>query len=155
MVASETDAILIKVAALGLTPDKHLGRTIKELADYLIQLEAQFGCNPCGEGGEFETLVLDCPLFSQRIVIDTSEIVHVSRDSVCPVAFLNPLTMHLEEKADFDLAKSHKDLLLPYASILQESIAKSIRWVVVELTMGDDIFSVEAIFSDRALFLIL
>jgi hypothetical protein len=34
----------------------------------------QFGCNICGEGGEYETFTLDCPLFpGRRIVLDSWE----------------------------------------------------------------------------------
>jgi len=29
----------------------------------------QFGLNVCGEGGEYETFTLDCPLFKKRIVM--------------------------------------------------------------------------------------
>lgn len=31
----------------------------------------RYSCNVCGEGGEYETLTLDCPLFTAaRIVLD-------------------------------------------------------------------------------------
>ena len=33
----------------------------------------QFGVNICGEGGEYETLTLDCPLFRKRIVLEDTE----------------------------------------------------------------------------------
>ncbi|OQV17048.1 Diphthine--ammonia ligase [Hypsibius exemplaris] len=127
MVATDVDAILIKVAALGLTPEKHLGKSVKDLAEYLIQLEAQYGCNPCGEGGEYESLVLDCPLFSKRVVIDESEAVAVSTDSVCPIGFLNPKVLHLEEKPGFDVSKSQRELLEPYMAVLRGSLSKSLR----------------------------
>jgi diphthamide synthase (EF-2-diphthine--ammonia ligase) len=29
----------------------------------------EYGCHPCGEGGEYETLTLDCPLFRYKIVL--------------------------------------------------------------------------------------
>lgn len=35
----------------------------------LEELEKRLGVNPAGEGGELETLVLDCPLFSKRIEV--------------------------------------------------------------------------------------
>jgi uncharacterized protein (TIGR00290 family) len=44
--------------------EKYLGRILsKELS---IELQ-QKGIDPCGENGEFHTLVLNCPLFSERI----------------------------------------------------------------------------------------
>ena len=56
----------------------------------------QYGCNICGEGGEYETLVLDCPLFKHaRIVLDSWETDHLSSGDV---AILRPLTFHTEPK---------------------------------------------------------
>lgn len=48
-----------------------LGRTWDEatVAD-LLRLAETKGVHPCGEGGEFETLVLDAPFFRKRVVID-------------------------------------------------------------------------------------
>jgi len=36
---------------------------------YLIVKNEKFGLNVCGEGGEYETFTLDCPLFKKRIVM--------------------------------------------------------------------------------------
>ena len=55
--------MLVKVACLGLQPRKHLGRSLAEVHTTLLALEDTYGCNACGEGGEFETLTLDCPAF--------------------------------------------------------------------------------------------
>lgn len=34
-----------------------------------------YGCNVCGEGGEYESLTLDCPLFKRgRLVLDAWEV---------------------------------------------------------------------------------
>lgn len=51
-----------------------LGREIdlKTLND-LKKLENKFHINIGGEGGEYETFVVDCPLFKKRIVIEESE----------------------------------------------------------------------------------
>jgi diphthine-ammonia ligase len=56
--------LLLQVAALGLDPYKHLGRSLAALQPHLLRLADTYGCNPCGEGGEYETLTLDCPLFT-------------------------------------------------------------------------------------------
>ncbi|CAI6000762.1 unnamed protein product [Closterium sp. NIES-65] len=63
MIASGIHAILIKVAALGLRPEKHLGKRLEEIRGTMHALAGKFGVNVCGEGGEYETLTLDCPLF--------------------------------------------------------------------------------------------
>jgi ABC transporter with metal-binding/Fe-S-binding domain ATP-binding protein len=44
-------------------------RTIEDL----LRLEATRGIHPCGEGGEFETLVLDAPLFHRRVEVVRAE----------------------------------------------------------------------------------
>ena len=44
-------------------------RTIEDL----LRLEAERGIHPCGEGGEFETLVLDAPLFRRRVEVLRAE----------------------------------------------------------------------------------
>ena len=53
----------------------------------------------CGEGGEYETLTLDCPIFLQgRIILDAWDTVNVSEDSMAPVALLHPKDFHVEPK---------------------------------------------------------
>lgn len=69
MIKCEVDAIIIKVAALGLEPNKHLGRTLSQMQSHLGAMHEKYGLNVCGEGGEYETLTLDCPLFKSRIVM--------------------------------------------------------------------------------------
>ena len=99
MIDCGIDARLIKVAAAGLDPEKHLGKSISEMSRYLHKLREQYGINVCGEGGEYETLTLDCPLFTcGKIVIDEREIVVVSKDSLAPVGWCKPTAFHVEKK---------------------------------------------------------
>lgn len=63
MVDAGLHSIIIKVACLGLTA-KHLGSSITELEPVMLSLAEKYGCNVCGEGGEFETLTLDGPMFT-------------------------------------------------------------------------------------------
>ena len=59
-----------------------------------------YGSNVCGEGGEYESLTLDCPLFTHgSIVLDAWEAVSVSADSMAPVALLHPTAFHVQPKA--------------------------------------------------------
>lgn len=69
MIKCEVDAVIVKVAALGLDPAKHLGRSLSSLQPYLLTLGEKYGINVCGEGGEYESLTLDCPLFKHRILM--------------------------------------------------------------------------------------
>jgi diphthine-ammonia ligase len=57
------EVILVKVAGAGLDPYKHLGKTLSSLKPQLYNLHHKLGLDLCGEGGEYESLVLDCPLF--------------------------------------------------------------------------------------------
>ncbi|XP_061824159.2 diphthine--ammonia ligase isoform X1 [Nerophis lumbriciformis] len=98
MISSDLHAILIKVAAFGLDPDKHLGKSLADMEPYLKQLSQKYGVHICGEGGEYETLTLDCPLFKKRLVIDAAETVIHSADAFAPVGYLRFTAMHTESK---------------------------------------------------------
>ncbi|KAL5770554.1 hypothetical protein ACOSP7_014708 [Xanthoceras sorbifolium] len=99
MITNDIKAITVKVAAMGLDPGKHLGKEIAFLESYLHKLKELYGINVCGEGGEYETLTLDCPLFvNARIVLDEFQVVLHSADSIAPVGVLHPLAFHLEKK---------------------------------------------------------
>ncbi len=51
-----------------------LGRRLdKELVEKLVRLREKYGIHLCGEGGEYETFVCDCPLFKRKIVITEAE----------------------------------------------------------------------------------
>ncbi|XP_062221614.1 diphthine--ammonia ligase isoform X2 [Phragmites australis] len=94
-------AITVKVAAMGLKPSSHLGKELAELKCHLLQMNESYGINVCGEGGEYETLTLDCPLFrNARIILDDSEVILHSADSIASVGILHPLAFHLEHKPD-------------------------------------------------------
>ncbi|XP_066550415.1 diphthine--ammonia ligase isoform X2 [Amia ocellicauda] len=100
MISSQIHALIIKVAAFGLDPDKHLGKTLGEMEMYLTQLSKKYGVHVCGEGGEYETFTLDCPLFKKKIVIDSMEAVVHSADAFAPVGYLRFLNMHVEDKGE-------------------------------------------------------
>ncbi|XP_057364617.1 uncharacterized protein LOC130685341 [Daphnia carinata] len=114
MIKSGMNAILIKVAALGLDPKKHLGRSLQHCQHELIKLKGKFGLNVCGEGGEYETLTLDCPIFRKVIVVEESETVLHSKDPFAPVAYLKFPKLSLADKEpsstlDFDLVRKPED----------------------------------------------
>ena len=67
--------ILTKVSAYGLEKDL-LGKIVDNSILQELKLRSKrFGFDLCFEGGEAETLVLDCPLFSKKIIIEDFEIV--------------------------------------------------------------------------------
>lgn len=97
MIETSINAVMIKVAALGLEP-RFLGKSISEMHSHLAKIREKYGVNICGEGGEYETFTLDCPLFSKSIVIDEYESVMHSSDDIAPVGYLNFKKIHLQEK---------------------------------------------------------
>ena len=62
----DVDAILIKVCSIGLK-EKHLGKNLKAMQAELLKLNGLYGVHVCGEGGEYETLTLDCPAFIKKL----------------------------------------------------------------------------------------
>ncbi|KAJ7373167.1 diphthine--ammonia ligase [Desmophyllum pertusum] len=91
---------------MDLSPNKHLGLPISEVYSLMCNLNHKYGSNVCGEGGEYETFTLDCPLFKRKIVIDDSEVIIHSDDAFAPVGFLRFKKMHVQEK---DLDKVNCD----------------------------------------------
>jgi ABC transporter with metal-binding/Fe-S-binding domain ATP-binding protein len=67
MVEAGVRSVLVKVSAEGLGAD-WLGRELEERTiKQLLALSKEKGINPSGEGGEYETLVLDSPLHRRRM----------------------------------------------------------------------------------------
>ncbi len=103
MISAGVNAVLVKVAGAGLEPHKHLGKSLAVLQPTLMKLHEQFGLDVCGEGGEYESLVLDCSVFKKRLVLHETEVLvdeenytvgnlrikscsTVSKEAECPVA---------------------------------------------------------------------
>ena len=67
------EAVFTSVSAAGLGRE-WLGRRLdRTAADELLELHRRVGLSPCGEGGEFETLVTFSPMFSRRLEIVRGE----------------------------------------------------------------------------------
>jgi diphthine-ammonia ligase len=98
MIASGLQAILIKTAVAGLgRPD--LGKSLAEMRGKLFTLKQKYEINVCGEGGEFESLTLDCPLFKKfRMEIEEAEVVTHRENDLAPVVFLKIRKIKLIEK---------------------------------------------------------
>lgn len=75
MLQNNLHAVLLKVSGGGLDPSKHVGKDLRTLLPAFERLRSRFGLDICGEGGEYESLVLDCPLFSKRIELTETRLV--------------------------------------------------------------------------------
>lgn len=116
-----------QVAALGLVPDRHLGKSLREMQPHLLKMRDKYGLNVCGEGGEYETFTLDCPLFRQRIVVEDIQTIISSADPICPVGYINFTKLTLQPKEAAGAASSGGNEVvfvkrsLDYISDLNES----------------------------------
>jgi ABC transporter with metal-binding/Fe-S-binding domain ATP-binding protein len=70
MLAADFEVVVVQVAAAGLD-ESWLGRTWDRAAlSDLRDLADRYGVHPLGEGGEFETLVVDGPHMDRRIELE-------------------------------------------------------------------------------------
>ncbi|KAI8365387.1 uncharacterized protein BYT42DRAFT_589729 [Radiomyces spectabilis] len=97
MASAGVNAILIKVAAMGLKP-VHLGKSIGQMFPMLCAMNEKYDLHICGEGGEYETFTIDCPLFKKRISVEETETIVHSDDAFAPVAYLRFLRCSVVEK---------------------------------------------------------
>ncbi|KAF7352671.1 Diphthine--ammonia ligase [Mycena venus] len=130
MIEAGMEAILIKVAGIGLTV-KHLGNTLAQMEPIFIKLNNLYGAHICGEGGEYETLTVDCPLFKHRIVLTEVETVIHSDSDFATVAYLRIKNATLQPKSITTQPVFH----IP--EVLEEKFA-SIRDHITSLEVQED-----------------
>ena len=104
MIDCEMDARIVKTCSMGLK-EAHVGKTISELQPKFREFATQFGFNVCGEGGEYETAVFDCPLFKKRLNCASSETKKISGDDIAPVCILQIKSIELTDKSEEDHAR--------------------------------------------------
>lgn len=76
MINDGMDSVLVKTCAYGLDKNDLL-KSIKELQPKLEKLKKETQLNVCGEGGEYETITLDSPLYIKKIkILETDKIIH-------------------------------------------------------------------------------
>uniref|UniRef100_V5EZ25 Diphthine--ammonia ligase n=1 Tax=Kalmanozyma brasiliensis (strain GHG001) TaxID=1365824 RepID=V5EZ25_KALBG len=92
-------SILIKVAGIGLD-ERDLGKTLGQMQMKLERLSSMYGAHVCGEGGEYETLTIDSPLFRKRIEVGETETVVHSDSGFGSVSYLRLKNARLVDKED-------------------------------------------------------
>lgn len=128
IISSGVDARIIKTAAYGLGKEQ-LGKSLGQVRPKLAALNAQFGLHLCGEGGEYETLVFDSPLFGRKLVATSYKIVeHSAGDSVYFLHF-DKFTTEAKEGYDPQDVASWKDKVAvpPLIDATFEEVLNQIR----------------------------
>jgi diphthine-ammonia ligase len=75
LIRNDFEVVITAAAAYPLDPS-WLGKKIdREFTRQIKALHEKYGINPAGEGGEFETFVLNCPLFTRGLKILNTSIV--------------------------------------------------------------------------------
>ena len=74
MINEGFEVIITGVAAAGLGRELLGARLTPSLVEEIEEISNKFGVNPAGEGGEFETFVLDAPIFRRRIKVVEVEV---------------------------------------------------------------------------------
>jgi diphthine-ammonia ligase len=97
MINDGMESVLIKSCVVGLGKEDLL-KTIKEAQPKLFSLEQKYKINVCGEGGEFESLTVDCPIYKKRINIKDYEVVQHTFDPISPVFYVIIKTYDVVEK---------------------------------------------------------
>lgn len=135
MVDHGIDAVIIKCASMGLSPQRFLGKSIADqmIYDELNKLGDSYGMNVCGEGGEYETFVIDCPLFRKfKISIDESSICGNLEDPICPSGHLKFEKLSL-------ISKDLKEVTVEMeVDSVQNQDIHDVNSSVIEETKNDD-----------------
>jgi len=149
MLEDGIEAVLIKTAAPGLLPRKHLNKTLATLhySGLFDRLKSKFDFHVCGEGGEYETLMLDCPIFKKKLVLDDVEIVYPDGNEDGDiyegvVGLLKINSFHVIEKniEAGDIANEKKSFLSERI-VSQEDSVKMIETNIVSNTNNDLIYT--------------
>ena len=135
MIACGVNAILVKVASIGLRKSD-LAKSLDVMQPRLLKLAESCHLNVCGEGGEYETITLDCPLFvSQSIQMLNCDVCVATDDDWAPTVYLRDLETQLVDKASTDCVDYMKVLLeiidcrYPFG-LSSEDLAKKLDSVV-------------------------
>jgi diphthine-ammonia ligase len=97
MIKDGMNSLIIKTCTMGLDKEDLL-KSIEELQPKLFKLEELYKVNVCGEGGEFESLTIDCPLYKKKIEIKDYEVIQHSYDPFVPVYYVKIKSFELVDK---------------------------------------------------------
>lgn len=106
------EIILVKIAALGLT-ERHLGKNCQNFASWILQIERKIRIKCLRGGGRIRIIDLGFSLFVKKIVIDQAKVIIHSDDAFSPVAYLQIVDFHLEDKSEISPLRKLFESTLP------------------------------------------
>ncbi|POY72917.1 hypothetical protein BMF94_4078 [Rhodotorula taiwanensis] len=111
MIAAGMESVLVKVAGAGLQV-KHLGQSLAQMQPTLHKLNGMYDLHVCGEGGEYETFTVDCPLFKRRVLLDQTTTVVSDSSPFSTVAHLHldSVSLSPDPKPDVPAQESFVEL---------------------------------------------
>ncbi|SCZ94782.1 BZ3500_MvSof-1268-A1-R1_Chr12-1g03654 [Microbotryum saponariae] len=163
MVRAGMESVLVKVAGAGLGVE-HLGRSLKQMEPTLHRLNKKYELHICGEGGEYETFTVDCPIYKSRIVFKKTTTIISNSDPYSTVAHLHLDECILEPKPNhpqnetFEQLQARLRSLVSVPAMLDRSSLKIYRAVREayrnSITLESVSLDPRAFTSDRAEILI-
>ncbi|KAI3651836.1 hypothetical protein MP228_003139 [Amoeboaphelidium protococcarum] len=119
--------LIVKTAAYGLDADKYLGKIIDDkMVQSFTKMNTEFGFHVAGEGGEYETLVLDCPLYSHgSIVLHEVEVPQqIKVDEYTSYIKLSSSNLQIIKRVYGSKSELEMDVIPPKDFIINEMIAE-------------------------------
>ncbi len=76
LISNGIEFIITSITTWGLPPSKFLGKIVsRELAMEILRRAKTYGFDPCFEGGEAETFVVNAPLYRFRLCINAKPVI--------------------------------------------------------------------------------
>ena len=95
-------AVICKISAMGLL-EKHLGQNVFGYISQFAELKSKYGFHVAGEGGEYETLVVDAPIMKKRLILEETEVVSTGNSVYSPYGYLVVNKVKLQDKETEEL----------------------------------------------------
>ncbi|KAI3630446.1 hypothetical protein MIR68_011881 [Amoeboaphelidium protococcarum] len=123
--------LIVKTAAYGLDADKYLGKIIDDkMVHAFSKMNLEFGFHVAGEGGEYETLVLDCPLYSHGSIVLHEEVSQqIKVDEYTSYIKLSFSNLQIIKRVDGSKSQLEMDLIPPKDCITSQIIAEQAQFL--------------------------
>lgn len=132
--ALRMEVVLVKTASIGLDPRRLIGETLQAARPTLEKMAALYETHLAGEGGEYESTVLNCPLFrDERLVLTHVDVVMEDDNSISPsghgiLTVSHQAKAEVEKEADKAVLRQLLDGRMIFVSDMMPLIASLSPW---------------------------